>query len=218
MPRTETIEKTVFTFAELSDDAKERARDWWRECVTQDFHYCSGWVIEDAEQVAAILGIEFDTRPVKLMNGDTRRKSIVYWSGFARRGDGACFEGRYSYAKGCAKAIRAHAPTDTRLHAIADSLLEAQKRAFYKLEASATHRGPYCHSGCMEVNVSHADSSWRDVGPAGETIERAMRDFADWIYRQLEAAYDDAMSDESIDELIEANEYEFEFDEHGRIH
>ena len=68
----------------------------------------------------------------------------------------------------------------------------------------------------MEVNVSHGDDSWRDVGPAGETIEQAMRDFADWIYRQLESAYDDAMSDESADESILANEYEF--DETGRIH
>jgi hypothetical protein len=27
--RVETIEKTVYTFDELSDDAKEKARVWW---------------------------------------------------------------------------------------------------------------------------------------------------------------------------------------------
>lgn len=31
-----TIETTVYTFAELSDEAKERAREWYRSCLDQD--------------------------------------------------------------------------------------------------------------------------------------------------------------------------------------
>jgi len=31
-----TIEKTVYMFSELSDDAKEKARDWWRSCDEGD--------------------------------------------------------------------------------------------------------------------------------------------------------------------------------------
>jgi hypothetical protein len=42
-----------------------------------------------------------------------------------------------------------------------------------------------------------------------------MRDFADWIYRQLESEYDYANSDESVDENILCNEYEF--DENGKL-
>jgi hypothetical protein len=36
-----------------------------------------------------------------------------------------------------------------------------------------------------------------------------MRDFADWIYKGLEAEYDYRMSDEAVDEAMEVNEYEF---------
>ena len=28
-----TVESTVYRFDELSDTAKERARDWWRNCA-----------------------------------------------------------------------------------------------------------------------------------------------------------------------------------------
>lgn len=212
--RTVITEKTVYSFAELNDSAKEKARDWWRECEAQDWHGADS-VIEDAERVAENLGIEFATRQVKLMNGTTRPESRVYWSGFHSQGDGACFEGRYSYAKGCTKKIREYAPQDARLHSIADNLQAAQKKHSYKLQASMSHRGHYYHSGCMAVDVEHADDSYRDIGDAEDSIRGAMRAFADWIYRQLESEYEYTMVDETVDENIECNGYEF--DENGRI-
>lgn len=50
----------------------------------------------------------------------------------------------------------------------------------------------------------------KDV-PAGaeEELERLMRTFADWIYDGLRQEYDYRMSDESVDDSIRANEYEF---------
>lgn len=214
MPRTETIERTLFTFDELSEEAKERARDWWRSSEDQDWTGAE-YVIENAERVAAILGIEFAQRHVKLMNGNTRPESIIYWSGFSSQGDGACFEGSYTYAKGCTRKIREYAPQDKRLHDIADTLQDAQKRHFYSLVAGMQHSGHYCHSGRMGVSVEDSRDSWRDIGDAEETITQAMRDFADWIYRQLESAYDYNMSDENVDESIRCNQYEF--DESGHI-
>jgi hypothetical protein len=35
MPRTVTITKELFNFDELSDAAKERARDWYRSCIDE---------------------------------------------------------------------------------------------------------------------------------------------------------------------------------------
>lgn len=208
-----TVSKDAYFFDELDESAKERARDWWRQAETDDFD--TDFVIDDAEQIAEILGIEFATRSVPLMGGGTRTDSKVYWSGFSSQGDGACFEGRYSYAKGAAKKIRAYAPNDKRLHAIADSLQEAQRKAFYRLGAQMTHSGHYYHSGCMSVSVYDVEAQYRDF-PEGveEEIIGAMRDFADWIYRQLEAEYEYRMSDENVDESIRINEYEF--DESGR--
>lgn len=202
-----TLETTVYTFDELSDTAKERAREWWRNAESADFDASA--TLEDAERVAEIIGIEFATRPVRLMGGGTRGESVVYWSGFSSQGDGACFEGTYRYAKGAAKAIRAYAPTDTRLHAIADELQAVQSKAFYRLEASMAHRGHYYHSGYMSVSVEDREDSYRDVSRFEDDITDAMRDFASWIYRQIGAEYEYAMSDENVDESIRINEYEF---------
>lgn len=195
----QVIETTVYTFAELSDDAKERARDWFRGLGgPDDFEH----VIEDAQTAAALLGIEFDTR-----RGS--KEPAVYWSGFYSQGDGACFEGRYRWRKGCVAAVAAEFPTDKKLQRIAADLYEAQRRQFYKLEATTQHRGHYYHSGCMTVDVMHADDSYRDLGEAEEDVRQAMRDFADWIYSALDAHNDWYTSDEITDENITANEYTF---------
>lgn len=49
--RTETITRNLFTFDELSDKAKEVARDWWRECEAQD----PAWVNEHSDSLRAAL-------------------------------------------------------------------------------------------------------------------------------------------------------------------
>lgn len=213
MPRT--VESTVFQFDELSDTAKEHARDWWRSCESQDWHD-SEYILDDAKAIAEILGIEFNTRQVPLMNGSTRPEPNIYWSGFWSQGDGACFEGSYAYKAGSCKAIRAYAPTDKTLHEIADNLRDIQRKYFYQLRATCRHSGRYQHSGCMSVDVEHADDCWRDIGDAEDDIQDELRNFADWIYSQLETAYFYSMSEKNVDENIRANEYEF--DENGTIH
>lgn len=197
-----TIEKTVFTFDELSDEAKENARDWYR--TGNDFD--AEFVIEDAATIADILGIYLEQRPVKLMNGQTRYDPAIYYSGFWSQGDGACFEGSYRYKPGAAKAIRAHAPQDTELHRIADQLQAAQRQNFYQLRAVCSHSGRYYHSGCMSVDVYRPDEKPHD---AEGGIVQLLRDFANWIYKWLETEFDYQNSDEAVDESIRANEYEF---------
>ena len=214
MTRIKLTEKTVYTFDELSDEAKENARNWWRECEEQDWQG-GEFVIDDASTVARIIGIEFDTRPVKLMGGGTRNDPTVYWSGFYSQGDGACFEGSYSYAKGASKAIREYAPQDTTLHAIADGLQKVQKCHFYSLAARMTHRGGYYHSGYMSVDVEDNRDSYRDIRESEDLIKDLMCDFADWIYSRLQDEYEYTMSAENVDEAIRINGYEF--DENGRI-
>jgi hypothetical protein len=210
MPRT--IEKTVFRFDELSDRAKEKAREWWREA--EAIGYDPESIYEDAAECGAILGIDMRKRRVQLMGGGTRYAPAIYYSGFSSQGDGACYESTYSYAKGAAKKIRAHAPTDSELHRIADELQALQRRNFYQLTAETRHRGHYYHSGCMAVDVGHCDG---DSVPAEaeEELTQLLRDLADWIYKQLESEYEWRLSDENVDESIRINEYEF--DEEGRL-
>jgi len=204
------VEKEVYTFAELTSEAKEKARAWWRECENTDMDLLDR---DDIGIVAAILGIEFDQKTVKLMNGSTRGEAEIWYSGFSSQGDGACFEGRYAYAKGSLKKLKAHAPKDEELQIIAKDLYEVQRKHFYKIEARMTHSGRYYHSGCMYVEAHMTD----DRDPSQEVqdaMTQLMRDFADWIYDQLRKNYEWRMSDEQVDENILCNEYEF--DEDGR--
>lgn len=214
MSRTITIEKTLFSFDELSDKAKENARVWWRDCENQDMDLI-GDDMGDKQTIANILGIVFKTRPVQLISGKQRYDPCIYYSGFSSQGDGACFEGSYAYEKQAPKRIRAHAPNDEQLACIADQLQQIQRKAFYHLTATTSHRGHYYHSGYMDVDVcnSHTgDDATRDQANA---IKDCLRDFANWIYRQLEAEYNYRMSDENVDDNIRGNEYKF--DENGKI-
>lgn len=203
-----TISKTVYAYAELTDSAKSAARDWWRECETVDFDTDS--IFEDAQTIARMLGLEFKQVPVKLIGGATRYDPAIYWSGFSSQGDGACFEGTYCYAKAAPRAVAAHTGgTDNKLVDIATRLQAAQRAAFYRATATVSHSDRYMHARTMRFEFDGAT-----VEQESE-IADCLRDFADWIYRQLESEYEYRMADENVVESIEANAYEF--DENGKI-
>lgn len=188
------IEETkIFKYSELSDTAKEKAREWW---IGHVYTSPSDWehVYDDAKHIAKLFGLEI---------------SDISYSGFWSQGDGACFEGSYRYVKDSVKNVKAYAPQDTELHEIVSALAKAQKKHFYKLKASCKHRGHYNHSGCMQVDVYHTDDEYRDIGDTEKDVRDLLRSFADWIYEQLEKDYEYQTSDENAEECILANEYEF---------
>lgn len=204
----ELVETLVYTFNELDEPAKERARDWYRRCLPHD-----GWheaVFEDFERICDILGVELATRPVRLLGGGTRQKPCIWFSGFSCQGDGACFEGYYFYRKRSVHEIRAYAPTDHGLAAIADDLQRIQKKNFYALEAHIRHRGRYYHEHSMEIDVErvgHVSQSLTSDAEAG--VAEALRALARWLYSQRDREYDYQMSKEVVDEALEANGYAF---------
>ena len=195
----------IYTFDELSDAAKEKAREWYRN---DQFDY-DWWdsVYEQADTAAKHLGIDIDRKG--------KHTPAIYFSGFWSQGDGACFEGSYRYKKGWRSALlHEFGPGDTlnELLSIGQALQEIQSKQFYKLEAACRHRGHYQHSGCMSVDVEHAEDRYRDIGDAEGEIRDQLRLFADWIYDRLEQEHDWLTSDEQVDESIRANEYTFNED------
>lgn len=216
---------TLYTFEELSDRAKEKARDWYREASNHDEWWDS--VYEDAIRMAEILGIEIDYRSHPGRNGRSGWKEPKIWfSGFSSQGDGACWEGTYRYTPGALKKLQNEAPafyadetgarsaipSNVELHRIAKGMQEVQRRHFYRLTATSTHRGHYNHSGCMSIEVSDIDDPYRDIGDAEDEVKELLRDFADWVYRGLEEEYRWLNSDEQVDESILCNEYTFDED------
>lgn len=192
--RTKTIK--LYQFAELSDDAKERALDACRDWNVQDSFWHEHYTEKggDFYTIAGILGIELDR---------------VMFSGFWSQGDGARFTGTYYYAKGASKAIREHAPEDKELHAIADTLQDVQRRNFYQLSARIEHRSPhYVHEMTASIDV-YRDEYATMTDDAEETVTEALRDLMRWLYRVLEKEYEYQTTDDAVRDTIEANELEF---------
>lgn len=187
------MQTSVFTFDQLDDNAKEKAREWYRECaLNYDWWDC---VYEDAKTAGELLGIDIDE---------------IGFSGFWSEGDGAHFTGTYSYRKGSVQAVASYTGgSDEELIAIAKRLQRVQRRNFYRLCATVRHHGHYQHEYCTEIEVYPYDNVYIMTDDWEGEVMDALRDFMRWIYRQLEREYTWLTSDENVDEGIRANGYEF---------
>lgn len=199
--KTKTI--TVYEFDELDERAKERARDWYREGAL-DYEWWE-YTYEDAKTIGKHLGITIDD---------------IYFSGFASQGDGACLTGSWSAYCMDLKKLWEHCPKDEEIIRIGESLANIAQ-CVPASNAHIKHTGHYYHEHSVSIDVN-IDEDAED--PSGdyeewftqdehiayeEQIAELLRDFMQWIYKQLEAEHDYLMSDETVDESIRANEYTF---------
>ena len=191
-----TTHTKVYGFEELSDTAKDTAREWWREAAQHDEWWDHTY--EDAKTIGSLMGIEIDK---------------IYFSGFWCQGDGAQFIGSYSYAKDSVKKLKDHAGRDEVLHAIVEDLAAFQKRFFYTVTATVNSSGRYCHEYCTEIYVEDQHGSLK--AEDDEELCAILRRYMKWIYRQLEAEWEWQNADEQVDDNITGNDYQFT--ENGRI-
>lgn len=214
-----TKHTTVYTYNELSDKAKERARNWYREGnLDYDWWDC---LYEDFGERAQELGIDLGQKPVLMMNGKTRYDPEIYFSGFYHQGSGSSFSGTWRADAMNINKLKADCPTDKELHRIADSLAECAREDG---EATATISAKRDH--WIEVIVEDGHTlmeQWEALDPASaeytqiaqgcqdreDAITEALRDFNHWMYRCLEQEYDWLNSDEQVEDAIMANAYEF---------
>lgn len=206
------IETTVFNFEELSDAAKEKAREWYRDGMNGD-NYFAEFVIEDAAEIAGMMGLDIFQRTIRLMGGGTRQEPAVYWSGFSSQGDGACFEGTWNASGVKPGKVKEYAPADTELHRIAADF-ERLAKEFPQASFSVKHSDRYCHEHSVSFQFDIPGDSEEAVAVAlceraEEELAEAARDFMRWIYRQLEKEYEYQNSDTQVDESIIANDYTF---------
>ena len=215
------VETKVYTFDELSDEAKEKARQWWRESEAESGdNFWSECVTDEAVEQAKLMGIEIDRREWTNSHGFKGSEPKIYWSGFCSQESGACFEGSW-YASDVKPGKVADGwgedPATTeikRIAAVFEEIAKEYPEAWFRVKQS----GHYSHRFCTEFDVGFGDEQDEDenkeeVMSALENvlIENA-RDFMLWIYNQLEREYDGRQEDEFIEEEIKANSYEFEED------
>lgn len=142
-----------------------------------------GWyesTFDDAKAIARLMGIEIED---------------IYFSGFCHQGQGACFTGSLGYAKGCAKAVKAYAPSDTELHSIAEQWQRLHSKSFYQLSGTVKHSGRYSHEYCTSFDWDAANRYWgSDLTDSqyaiAEDLADCARDFMRWIYQRLETEYE----------------------------
>ena len=183
-----TITKEVYKFEELNEETQERVIEDNRD-INVDYQWWD-FSFDDIKEIGKILGINIKN---------------IYFSGFYSQGDGACFEGDYSYEKESVKKIKEYAPLDEELHKIAKDLYLLQKKHFYRLSANVEHNGHYYHEFCTNITV-YDDNISDDTT---EGIKEILRSFMQWIYSTLEKECEYLTSDEAIKDTIIANEYEF---------
>lgn len=187
---------TKLKYADLSDAVKQSLRDKYRNSNVE--HDWWDVIFDDAVYVGELLGVTSEARH-------------IHFSGFWNQGDGASFSGRFKSTPSSA-AVREYAPQDEELHRIADALTVLHARCMLlhstELKSLVCRTNSRCaRNGSMYVNL-HAE--YESFAP---DLLQLMRDFADWIYEQLEAEYEYQTSDEAIDEWLA----EQEFDEAGNM-
>ena len=187
--QTKVIE--TYGIEELEGRDKENALEWLREGLDYEWY---AFVFDDAKKCASILGIEI---------GD------IYFS----MDDGACFNGRFSYAKGWKKALKKYAPIDTELLRIGQELQAIQKPFLYQIGGTVGSNGRYHTTICgsADINGRFADVPDSTI----DDLSQVFTDFASWIFSQLRTEYEWLTSEEQLIETAKANGYAF--DSEGRI-
>lgn len=205
-----TDTETTYTFAELSEKAKDKAREVYTGKGYLDYDWWDS-IYEDFEQVCTILNINISTHSVILRSGKTRQDPDIFFSGFCSQGDGASFKGSYRSKQDITTEIRNYCD-DKELHRIADQLTSMQTtQRLLGLEFFTASIDVSNH-----YNLRTEIHNWGDdeIGePDEEQFHQLMLDLAAWLYKQLEAENDWLYSDECVDQYLADQT----FDEDGNV-
>lgn len=198
-------ETKVYPYDELSDAAKQKARDEHRRFLGEVWD--GEATLEDFQQIAPLLGVT--------LAKDRKGKPEIHYSGFWSQGDGASFTGEWHAADVQLGKLIEYAPQDLTLRQIADTLarLAVEYPGLWgRVERTSHH---YAHERTVGLTqLEQVDAEDHEV----EILQRAavearlidaLRDLMRWLYRQLEADYEYATGDDAVVESIRANEYEF---------
>jgi hypothetical protein len=224
-------EKTEFTYNELSDAAKQTAREQYNDLCSSDQWW--DFVYQDAVQIGALLGIEIGTRSYNSYSGPGQLQEPDIYFQLHVQGSGACYSGELhiDQLKDCLARVQA----EVGEHNDALNELATQGQALYEqIVVRAVTRRMLGQSleldgdeGVVEISpttslgISGNDRCYRTTIEAGdyclpEAIEQAANAyvdaFADWIYSALEDEADYMASSEHAEEGIHGNDYLFDED------
>lgn len=187
-----TVNVNVYQFGELSDKAKEKARQWYRGCIdNSDFEGAK----EQIKSAAVLCGFQ--------------PGMDLWWRLGYSQSDHACIDGRWRAEDVKAQQVRDEWTKDQRLGQIAEQFAEIAKR-FPKARAVTQER--YVVSDAdfdPDEELSSDDKTEALKREAEQDLRVAIQSFNQWAYDVLRTEDEYLNSDECVDENITANEYEF---------
>lgn len=186
-----TVSVNVYNFDELSEFAKEKARNWWRRVDDRDVSY----VLDNFKAEMEKLGVEV-----------SKLTYSVSWS----QGDGAGFD----YEVNLPRWLDANAKE--KEHATIRRLLKDEKIDALVRGTQGFNHFNRTHHNCVEVYRDTYISTRLSarLNEFDKYLIKWLSDKADDLYQYISDALEYMYSDTYIDGCIRDNEYEF--DELGR--
>lgn len=205
---------TVFQYDELDDSAKERARQWMRDCENQDWSSRAEMYYDDMAVCLKFLGIDVDRTTERWTDSKGKQRSHekwdFEWSGFCSQGDGLVLRGAWAAERVDLAGLQQHAPQDTVLHQLGIEMTALMLRCpTGKADICTTNYGPGLPGLTLDNECVDSEGEIPMVADEVKALKRLIERACTWAYRQLESNYESDMSDEVIEESIKGNEYEF---------
>lgn len=190
-------------FADLTPEMKVKAIELVRELQGEDSDlYWSEQVTEDLETLCKEIGI-----------GDIK----VSWSGFWTQGSGASFT-TPGQLHDLEKVLR-HFKIWSKYRVLHNHIKEEDiSTELNRISSMYSHYNTVRLDMGMFYHVNRTSKQEIKCNELQEELQELLRDMMKQYYKDLESAYEWYMSDESITESIECNDYEFgekEFTEFG---
>lgn len=197
--------ETTFKYADLGERAQERAREWMRECIMQDWEPD----YDDIQECLACLGFRVHQEDVKTVGGKTRQRPAISYSISWAQGDYASFAADWDADEIDPARLAEHAPQDETLRTACAQLTAIM---LARPQAYAVVKGH--DNRAHEIDCFPGPDEDGDITPIEGPLHIVVNDLAHWMYTQMRDDLEYQTSDEALVETIEANEYDF--DEDGR--
>ena len=191
----ERITIETYKFEELDEKAQKKAIEWYREHAWDSHN--DNQLTDDFCEYLEENGLVVD------YTGGKNTHPKVWWSLGNCQGDGVAFEGKIDLDKLAAK----HEDVAALMKKVKEIDEEATSDFWFRI----SHSGHYYHENSMSVDSECSDNeALHEIQAELQTIIEGL--IKEWSRHCEKMGYDEidyVNSDESIIEMIEANEYNF---------
>lgn len=199
----------LYSITEINGKAKETALEEYRYINVE--HNWWGTVYDDFAEICKTIGITVDTES-------------IYFRGFYSQGDGSAFDAIVNIPA-CIEAIsneawKQYAPNEKLnlttvevnkrvLRLFTEQLIDAPKivgntRAYY-----VTAEQPYDFENYKKTDFSNIENHLENMLSWVKSVGKELNRF---LYKSLQREYEGLITDEAVEDAIEANEYVFTSD------